>query len=54
MKIPQIDSLENIVEVFQHKDIAAADGTQRPHEGASVYAGVDREFNCPPASRSKS
>ena len=54
MKIPQIDSLENIVEVFQHKDIAAAYGRQLPHEGASVYAAVDREFNYPPESRIKS
>ena len=54
VKIPQIDSLENIVEVFQHKDIAAAYGRQLPHEGASVYAAVDREFNYPPESRIKS
>ena len=43
VKIPQVDSLENIVEVFKHKDIAAAYGRQLPHEGASVYAAVDRE-----------
>ena len=54
VKILQIDSLENIVEVFQHKDIAAAYGRQLPHEGASVYAAVDREFNYPPESRIKS
>ena len=54
VKIPQVDSLEEIVEVFKHKDIAAAYGRQLPHEGASVYAAVDREFNYPPESRIKS
>ena len=47
-------SLEKLVGSFVDCRVAAAYGRQVPHEGASIYAAVDREFNYPAVSRIKS
>ena len=47
-------SLEKLVGSFGDLQVAAAYGRQLPHEGASIYAAVDREFNYPAVSRIKS
>ena len=47
-------SLEKLVSSFADLQVAAAYGRQLPHEGASIYAAVDREFNYPAVSRIKS
>ena len=54
VKMPQANSLEKLLAAFQQDDIGAAYGRQLPHIGASVYAAIDREFNYPPASCTKS
>ena len=54
VRMPRQDSLEKLVQVFEDTDIVAAYGRQRPHEGASIYAALDREFNYPAESRVKS
>lgn len=54
IRIPKQDSLEKLVAAFADREIAAAYGRQLPHEGASIYAAVDREFNYPAESRIKS
>lgn len=50
-------SLEKLLGAFaddRKAQVAAAYGRQVPHEGASIYAAVDREFNYPAVSRIKS
>lgn len=47
-------SLEKLVSSFADLQVAAAYGRQLPHEGTSIYAAVDREFNYPAVSRIKS
>ncbi len=54
IRIPKQDSLENLIAAFDNQEIAAAYGRQLPHDGASIYAAVDREFNYPAESRIKS
>ena len=54
VKMPQADSLEKLLAVFQQQEIGAAYGRQLPHIGASVFAAIDREFNYPPTSCIKS
>ena len=61
VRLPDRYSLEKLVGAFadnqdndQEAHVAAAYGRQVPHEGASIYAAVDREFNYPAVSRIKS
>lgn len=54
VRLGDVYALERLTAAFASPDIAAAYGRQLPHEGASIYAAVDREFNYPPASRIKS
>ncbi|MCI7613303.1 MAG: glycosyltransferase family 2 protein [Selenomonadaceae bacterium] len=54
VRMPDRHSLEKLVGSFEDFHVAAAYGRQLPHEGASIYAAVDREFNYPAASRVKS
>lgn len=61
VRLPDRYSLEKLVGAFadnqdndQEAHVAAAYGRQLPHEGASIYAAVDREFNYPAVSRIKS
>lgn len=61
VRLPDRYSLEKLVGAFadnqdndQEAHVAAAYGRQVPHEGASIYAAVDREFNYPAVSRVKS
>lgn len=61
VRLPDRYSLEKLVGAFadnqdndQEAHVAAAYGRQVPHEGASIYAAVDREFNYPAVSRTKS
>lgn len=61
VRLPDRHSLEKLVGAFadnqdndQEAHVAAAYGRQVPHEGASIYAAVDREFNYPAVSRIKS
>lgn len=54
IRIPQRDSLEKLLSAFENESVAAAYGRQIPHEKASVYAAVDREFNYPAESQLKS
>ena len=61
VRLPDRYSLEKLVGAFadnqdndQEAHVAAAYGRQIPHEGASIYAAVDREFNYPAVSRIKS
>ncbi|MBQ2410444.1 MAG: glycosyltransferase family 2 protein, partial [Selenomonadaceae bacterium] len=61
VRLPDRCSLEKLVGAFadnqdndQEAHVAAAYGRQLPHEGASIYAAVDREFNYPAVSRIKS
>ena len=52
--MPDRHSLEKLVGSFADCRVTAAYGRQLPHEGASIYAAVDREFNYPVVSRTKS
>ncbi|MCI7613059.1 MAG: glycosyltransferase [Selenomonadaceae bacterium] len=54
VRLPDRHSLEKLVGSFEDLQVAAAYGRQLPHEGASIYAAVDREFNYPAVSRIKS
>ena len=54
VRLPQKDSLQKLLAALADRQVAAAYGRQLPHEGASIYAAVDREFNYPPTSRVKS
>ena len=54
VRLPDRYSLEKLVGSFVDCRVAAAYGRQLPHEGASIYAAVDREFNYPAVSRTKS
>ncbi|MGM9580722.1 MAG: glycosyltransferase [Anaerovibrio sp.] len=54
VRLPDRHSLEKLVSSFEDWQVAAAYGRQLPHEGASIYAAVDREFNYPAVSRIKS
>ncbi|WP_405744351.1 glycosyltransferase [Anaerovibrio slackiae] len=61
VRLPDRYSLEKLVGAFadnqdndQEAHVAAAYGRQVPHEGASIYDAVDREFNYPAVSRIKS
>ena len=54
VRLPDRYSLEKLVGSFVDCRVAAAYGRQLPHEGASIYAAVDREFNYPAVSRIKS
>lgn len=54
VRMPQRDSIEQLVMALGQKNIGAAYGRQLPHDGASVYAAVEREFNYPPQGRTKS
>ena len=54
VRLPDRYSLETLVGSFVDCRVAAAYGRQVPHEGASIYAAVDREFNYPAVSRIKS
>lgn len=47
-------SLEYLINSFLDTDVSAAYGRQFPHEGASIYAAVDREYNYPAKSCIKS
>lgn len=53
VRIDDIYALEQLAAAFISSDVAAAYGRQLPHEKASIYAAVDRDFNYPPASRIK-
>ena len=54
VRMPQMGALEELVMALEQKDIGAAYGRQLPHDDASIYAAVEREFNYPPQSRVKS
>lgn len=57
VRLPDRYSLEKLLGAFvddREAQVAAAYGRQVPHEGASIYAAVDREFNYPAVSRIKS
>lgn len=57
VRLPDRYSLEKLLGAFvddREAQVAAAYGRQLPHEGASIYAAVDREFNYPAVSRIKS
>lgn len=57
VRLPDRYSLEKLLGAFvddREAQVAAAYGRQVPHEGASIYAAVDREFNYPAVSRTKS
>ena len=55
VRMQQRDALAQLVKSLeQKKDIGAAYGRQLPHDSASIYAAVEREFNYPPHSRVKS
>ena len=54
VRMPDRDSLKNLLRGFAQSDVAAVYGRQVPHRGASLYAAVEREFNYPPVSRFKS
>lgn len=54
VRLPDRHSLEKLARSFAELQVAAAYGRQLPHEGASIYAAVDREFNYPVVSRIKS
>ena len=54
VRLPDRYSLAKLVGSFADLQVAAAYGRQLPHEGASIYAAVDREFNYPAVSRIKS
>ena len=54
VRLPDRYSLAKLVGSFADCRVAAAYGRQLPHEGASIYAAVDREFNYPAVSRIKS
>lgn len=54
VRLPQADALEKLIAAFEQEDIGAAYGRQLPHDGASIYAAVEREFNYPPQGRIKS
>ena len=57
VRLPDRYSLEKLLGAFaddREVQVAAAYGRQVPHEGASIYAAVDREFNYPAVSRIKS
>ena len=54
VRLPDRHSLEKLVGSFADCRVTAAYGRQLPHEGASIYAAVDREFNYPVVSRTKS
>ena len=57
VRLPDRYSLEKLLGAFvedREAQVAAAYGRQVPHEGASLYAAVDREFNYPTVSRTKS
>ena len=54
VRLPDRHSLEKLARSFAELQVAAAYGRQLPHEGASIYASVDREFNYPAVSRTKS
>ena len=44
------ESLGNIVNAFKNEKVGCAYGRQRPHEGATWFAGVAREINYPDKS----
>ena len=57
VRLPDRYSLEKLLGAFvddREAQVAAAYGRQVSHEGASIYAAVDREFNYPAVSRTKS
>ena len=54
VRLPDRYSLEKLVCSFEDLQVVAAYGRQLPHEGASIYAAADREFNYPAVSRIKS
>lgn len=57
VRLPDRYSLEKLLGAFvddREAQVAVAYGRQVPHEGASIYAAVDREFNYPAVSRTKS
>ena len=54
VRLPDRYSLEKLVGSFEDLQVVAAYGRQLPHEGASIYAAADREFNYPAVSRIKS
>ena len=57
VRLPDRYSLEKLLGAFvedREAHVAAAYGRQVLHEGASIYAAVDREFNYPAVSRIKS
>ena len=53
VRMPQKDSLEKLLKSFSNKHVGAAYGRQMPHEGASIYARMDREYNYPSKNKIK-
>lgn len=53
VRMPQKDSLEKLLKSFSNKHVGAAYGRQMPHEGASIYASMDREYNYPSKNKIK-
>ena len=53
VRMPQKNSLEKLLKSFSNKHVGAAYGRQMPHEGASIYARMDREYNYPPKIKIK-
>lgn len=53
VRMPQKDSLEKLLKSFSNKHVGAAYGRQMPHEGASIYARMDREYNYPQKKKLK-
>lgn len=54
VRLADAASFEKLLAPLANSRVAAVYGRQLPHTDASVYAAVDREYNYPPVSRTKS
>lgn len=54
VKMPQADSLEKLLAVFQQQEIGAAYGRQLPHKNANIFASFARLYNYPAESHIRS